>query len=627
MSFFAELKRRNVFKVGVAYVIVAWLIAQVIDVINEPLHLPDWFGTVVIILLGIGFLLAIFLAWVYELTPEGIKVTTSAGPAQFHTQTTGQRLNYFIIGVLVLAVAFLVVDNYVLKESTEVIRETPGTTVAIEITPSEKEIEEKTVPIVPPNSIAVLPFTNMSEDKANEYFADGIAEEILNSLARIKELEVRGRTSSFYFKDKNDDLDTISKMLNVEYILEGSVRKAGNQVRITVQLINALKDEHLWSKTYDRTLDDIFAVQEDIAESVATALSVTLGAGAFSRPGMTRNIEAYEEYLRGMANYYKYTPDSILNAISELERTVTIDPNFAKGWLELSNVYSETLLLRPEQTVDFRTRSADAMEHARTIAPNMPELLTVTAQENRDKGNWLEADHIYQQLLSQYGHSNAEVNREYGRLLMVVGRSQEALTFLQRAQRLDPLDSVNTLYLPVVLLHLKRYEEALAETRRGLTFDSLKIFFNADLWLIPLNMGDRSKAAAVIEEVYGKGTDNPDEFMLKMAQLLVTKDTESALSELQRMADDSALSVFNKTILVTWVAVLGGPQLALDTWHKIGLSSNYAVAFWHPIFSEMRHLAGFKDHVTKAGFVDYWRKTGNWGEFCHPIGDNDFECN
>ena len=332
MSFFAELRRRNVFKVGVAYAIVAWLIVQVVSAIHNPLHLPDWFDTVVILLLIIGFILAIIFAWAFELTPEGIKATTTTGPDQYHTQTTGQRLNYFIIGVLVLVVAFLLGKDFVLKESPEVADEASAPSAVRERAAPEKTNEDITEPSAPPNSIAVLPFTNMSSDPEQEYFADGIAEELLNSLARIKGLEVRGRTSSFYFKGKKEDLHSISEMLNVEYIIEGSVRKAGEQVRITVQLINTRTDNHIWSETYERTMDDIFAIQDQIASAVVQALEISLGVAELSHlPGMTRNVRAYDAYLKAVTttplNWRKkqsdWTRTSLLHG-TRLENYITV---------------------------------------------------------------------------------------------------------------------------------------------------------------------------------------------------------------------------------------------------------------------------------------------------------------
>ena len=326
MSFFAELKRRNVFKVGIAYAIVAWLLIQIVSIVVPAYKAPAWVMPIFITLISIGFPIALILAWAFELTPDGIKVTATEGPAQFHTRTTGQRLNYFIIGVLVLTVAFLVVDNYVLKEPPAAGSKTPGTSVVTGTVSPAKNVQDKAKPVAPANSIAVLPFINMSEDKANEYFADGLAEELLNKLARVKGLQVTGRTSSFYFKGKNEDLRIIGETLGVANLLEGSVRKSGDQIRITAQLINASDGYHLWSESYDRNLKDIFEVQDEIAMAVTTALSITLGAGEFSLPGSTRNVEAYDEGLKAAALWKFFTQDTVKDAIAHMEQAVVCLP-------------------------------------------------------------------------------------------------------------------------------------------------------------------------------------------------------------------------------------------------------------------------------------------------------------
>ena len=239
MSFIAELKRRNVIKVAIAYVIVAWLLLQVADVMLPTFGSPAWVMRAFSFLLILCFPLALLFAWAFELTPDGVKREKDIDPTESIAHATGRKLDFVIIAVLVLAVGFLVVDRY----------SAPPASVS-------QQVVEK--------SIAVLPFVNMSDDAGNEYFSDGISEEILNSLAKVKDLKVAGRTSSFAFKGRNENLRTIGEALGVSHILEGSVRKAGAQVRITAQLVKADDGYHLWSQAYDRELTDIFAIQDEI---------------------------------------------------------------------------------------------------------------------------------------------------------------------------------------------------------------------------------------------------------------------------------------------------------------------------------------------------------------------------
>jgi TolB-like protein len=255
-SVWAELKRRNVVKVAVAYAIVGWLLVEVASTVLPTFEAPQWLLQAFTLFIVLGFPLALIFAWAFELTPEGIKREKDVDRSASITHKTGRKLDFLIIAVLGMAVAYFVVDKFfwVEKEST--------------ITPAVTE-----------QSVAVLPFVDMSPNKDQEYFSDGIAEELLNQLSKIRGLQVPGRTSTFAFKGQNEDFRVIGEQLHVAHVLEGSIRKAGERVRITVQLVKAADGFHLWSETYDRDLIDIFAIQEEIAKAVAKALSITLGVG------------------------------------------------------------------------------------------------------------------------------------------------------------------------------------------------------------------------------------------------------------------------------------------------------------------------------------------------------------
>ena len=281
-SVWEELKRRNVVRVAVAYVIVAWLLLQVADVVLNNIEAPDWVFQTILLLLIIGFTVALILAWAFELTPEGLKKGKDVDRSKSITHVTGRKLDFTVIGLMAVAILYLVVDNYVLEQ-------TP-------LVPSE-EIADK--------SIAVLPFVPLSSGEDDGYFADGLTEEILNALTQLPELQVTARTSSFFFKGQNLPVPEIADRLNVVYIVEGSVRRDGDRLRITVQLIHASDDVHLWSQTYDRTLDDIFAVQEDIAENIAEMLDVVLDDNArrIMRSVGIRDVEAFIAYQKGLEAY------------------------------------------------------------------------------------------------------------------------------------------------------------------------------------------------------------------------------------------------------------------------------------------------------------------------------------
>ena len=611
MSFFTELKRRNVFKVGVAYAIVAWLIVQVISAVHYPLHLPDWFDTVVIILLIIGFILAIIFTWAFELTPEGIKATTAEGPARYHTQTTSQRLNYFIIGVLVLVVAFLLVKDNVLKESPEVTGKTPGaSTVAVTSSPSKKA-EEQAGPTAPPNSIAVLPFVNMSEDKANEYFADGIAEELLNQLAKIRGLQVAGRTSSFYFKGKTEDFKVIGEKLGVAHILEGSVRKAGDRVRITTQLIKAADGYHLWSETYDRTLDDIFTVQDEIARSVANALQITLGVGDLGRtPGMTRNVEAYENFLAGRSLIYKRNRENVSQAMERLEQAVALDPEFAVAWVALADIYQTAgAVYMPERAEEYFAKRDAAIERVLALVPEADYALRIKAQQS---GDWVETERLLKQALAQ-NPEDVETNSAYGTFLNNVGRPTEAIEYLQRAVRLEPLDANPHFALGLTFEYMGNPAAAAAAFKQAGEISNDTTVSDTSLLVLALEASDQAGIDKYLapDNWARKYLDNPAGIETEIRQRL----TEPA----------NANNPYNRQAFAVWAAYFGNYELALEIWQ--GLPGGLVQVSWRPIMKPMRQLPGFKDLVTKIGLVDYWRTTSNWGEFCHPTGEDDFECN
>ena len=259
-SLLGEFKRRNVFRFGMTYLVIAWLVVQIVDIAQPALRLPEWVSAFVLLMFGVGLIPALLFAWAYEMTPEGIQKTKAVEPGHSITGQTGKKLDYVTIGALGIVVAMSFVQRYGTSDSAAPIEPTPAVAVA-----TSGEI-----------SIAVLPFTNMSADPDQEYFSDGISEEILNGLAKLKTLKVVGRTSSFAFKGRNEDLREIGSSLGVQHVVEGSVRKSGNTLRITAQLIKVSDGFHLWSETYDRELEDIFAIQDDISRAIVQELKVSL---------------------------------------------------------------------------------------------------------------------------------------------------------------------------------------------------------------------------------------------------------------------------------------------------------------------------------------------------------------
>ncbi|HKJ18892.1 MAG TPA: hypothetical protein VJ984_16180, partial [Xanthomonadales bacterium] len=331
-SLFSELKRRNVVRVSVAYAIVAWLIVQVADIMQPALLLPDWFTRVVTILVMLGFPLAVFFSWAYELTPEGIKTTAEVDAEESVTPQTGRKLDRIIIGMLVLVVGVLLADRFLLSPEPV----SPAATAEVAVEPGV-------------TSIAVMPFVNMSSEAEQDYFSDGISEEILNVLAGVEGLQVTSRSSSFALRDDNLDIPTIAEKLGVNHVLEGSVRKAGNRVRVTAQLIQVDQDAHLWSDTYDRDLNDIFAIQDEISGAIVDALKEELGLSQgidVIDSRLHTNPDAYAAYLRGNHLLNQRTRRALETAVTEYRSALVLDPEFARAHAQLA---INLLLLREEQ--------------------------------------------------------------------------------------------------------------------------------------------------------------------------------------------------------------------------------------------------------------------------------------
>ena len=327
-DFIKELMRRNVARVALVYMIAAWIAMQVVDVMFPALQLPDWTISITAALILIGFPFALIFAWAFEITPEGLKKEKDVDRSQSITTNTGRKLDFMIIGALVIAVAFLLFDKLVLTGSEDEVAQVSAPDQAAETSTK-----------IPEKSIAVLPFVNMSGNIENEYFSDGLSEELLNVLSKLPELKVAGRTSSFQFKGENKDLRQIGKQLGVAHVLEGSVRQSGLKVRITAQLIDTETGFHLWSETFDRELNDIFAIQDEISASVADALKVTLFGGAGKKVVSSRgtdSIEAYDLYLRGRYLREHVSSENIQQSIAVLHEAVAIDPIYAAAWAQLS---------------------------------------------------------------------------------------------------------------------------------------------------------------------------------------------------------------------------------------------------------------------------------------------------
>jgi TolB-like protein len=431
MSIIKELKRRNVIRVAIAYIFAAWLLLQVADVVINNIGAPGWVFQAILLLVALGFPFALIFAWAFELTPEGIKKERHVERAESVTHITGRKLDFIIIGVLAVALTFFAVDKYIL---------TPD---------SASEI-------VGQQSIAVLPFVNMSSDPEQEYFSDGLSEEILNLLAKVPDLIVIGRTSSFAFKGKNEDLRGIGQALNVKTVLEGSVRKSGDRVRITAQLIDVSNGAHLWSESYDRTLTDIFAVQDSVASEILAALQIHVGV-APTRGRPTESTEAYAQFLKAKAAMNRW---EATNAEEFLLQAVELDPEFAEAWELLAYAYWE----RWGNTLDSATArplTFNAATKALAIDPDLG-LAQVFLRTAADEDSWLPGEIAELERIRLKEPNNVVANDLLAWDLLFAGYIQESLNLAMRAVERDPLSPNAQMNLFNALDASGRRSEALA---------------------------------------------------------------------------------------------------------------------------------------------------------------------
>ena len=442
LPLFAELKRRRVFRALIGYGIAAFAVLQIIEPIMHGLHWPDPVLSYVVAALALGFPLVVTLAWIFDVNEGRVERTAPAEGVR------GARLALLLIVIGLLAAA-------------------PGALWYFYLRGSHRSATEAAAP-----SIAVLPFVNLSSDKEQEYFSDGISEEILNALAQVDGLRVIGRTSSFSLKGKNEDLRSIGQKLDVANLLEGSVRKSGTRVRITAQLVTTSNGSHVWSHEFDRELNDVFAVQEEIANAVVAALTPKLMSAhrASVDEQRTANPEAHDQYLLGRHFFARGSGDGFVRAVKALEKAVALDPNYAAAWSALSLAQfwaSDQDPLRNDPAKGF-PRARLAADRAIALSPRMAEgwaargSLRTTVDED-----WTGARADLERALA-LSPGSVDVRIAYGWLLAALGDPKEAITVMQKATALDPLSAASWMEISSFYLGTGDLDEAIAAAQRAL---------------------------------------------------------------------------------------------------------------------------------------------------------------
>jgi TolB-like protein len=580
MNFFSELKRRNVLRAAAFYAASAWLLVQVATQVFPFFHIAEWVVRWIVIAAAIGFPFAMLFSWFYEWTPHGLQLESEIPPNESITSHTGKRLNRWITAILALAVVLLLADKFVLH----------------------KDAETAATLGVPDKSIAVLPFDNLSHDPDNAYFCEGVQDEILTRLAKVADLKVISRTSTQHFKSTPDNLPQIAKQLGVAHIVEGSVQKAGDQVRVNVQLINALTDAHLWADTYDRKLTDIFGVESEIAKTIAETLQARLTGSEKSSIAKTPTVnpEAYELYLRGKFFAEKRTGADLRKSIEYYDQAIAKDPNYPLAYVGLADSH---LLLTAYGTLSPKEAAAPA----RAALKKALELDDSLAQAHASSGLLATVELDLNRGISELERA-IQLNPNYATAhhwialpLTAIGQFDRGILEGKRAIELDPLSLIINADLCWVYFNGRRYDEAEAQARKTLEMDPR--FYVAHYYLGEAFQFKGKLADAIAE--FQKAYDlNNDPFSLAIlgqayARQGKTDEAQKVLARLREQAKSQYVSPYAFAVVLTG---LGDNARAIDELERGYDDTGFYISLIKvdPLFDDLRGDPRFEALVQKV---------------------------
>jgi len=574
-SFFSELKRRNVYKVAIAYIVGGWALSQGIAQVFPVFDVPNWAVRLVILIIIIGFPVALALAWAFELTPEGLKRTEDVDPIVAARAPKKHVWIYVVAIGATLSIALFFLGRYTARSSDGASN-------------------------LPAKSIAVLPFENLSDDKNTAYFSDGITEEILNALAQIPNLKVAARRSAVQFKGNDLDLRKIGQVLGVAHILEGSLQKAGDQVRINVQLVDVQNGLQAWSEKYDRKLDNVFAVEDEIAKAIATRLRVQLtgGAGQPLVVDSTNNPQAHELYLRGLTLLAARGP-GLIEARNSFQKAVDLDAGYAQAWaaLAITDLVLPSYGLEPFET--SLPRGEAAAQRALSLDPNTAAAHVAVGIANTSRARWPEADRAFRRGLV-LAPGDAEAVNQYAQFLATVGQLEAALHEIERAQQLDPLSPIIGVIHAGALATLKRDDAAEAQIKNVLA--AHPEFAAAHTWAATQYI-DRKMYAEAEAELRSLGKlrgQNGDAKALLARGMADPAQRVAALNSLETSPDHADIRR-DPIWYAFYLISLGKRGRALDELEIYAVKHNSAFApwLWNRGFDPLRDEPRFKAVLAK----------------------------
>ncbi len=595
MSFLDELKRRNVFRVGIAYAIASWLLLQIIDVVVPIIEAPEWVSKAILLLIAVGFPLALLFAWAFELTAEGLKFERDVDRSGSIAPKTGRNLDRAIIAILVVALTLFALDKFIWSAA-----------------PDEDTVASK-------RSIAVLPFVNMSGDPEQAFFSDGISEEILNTLVRAEGISVASRTSSFNYKNHEQSIPVIAEELGVLFVLEGSVRKSGDQLRITAQLIDAAHDRHLWSETYDRSLSDIFAVQSEIASAITAAIHKELGITGKTEifvKTLTENMTAYDLYLKGSQAFFRrLTLDDVRHSMTWLKQAVATDPDFAAAWEALAAVYSVLPYWGDQERSpeEYLRLSNDAADRALQLDPDLTLALGIKASivSGPPQFDIQSAVALYDAATLK-DPQNATLQNWRGIALLLAGYLDEGLSSQRRCLEIDPAYLNCVLYVEQALHAMGKHQEAAAVVERYLDKTT---WAHINAVRVPEFLLAGNRLAALLAASRIRGLEGAPNYEYVFALENPGADHSEALCKFDGWAQENDVALTDYPEIMT----------AFGAYDRVDNTLDSELWYWLPTYSGFRQSGKFKAMMRKYGYYDYWLARG-FPPQCRRVGDDDFAC-
>jgi TolB-like protein len=619
MSLLAELRRRNVIRMAGLYLVGAWLIVQVSGTLLPVFEAPPWMMKTLVGLLAFGFIAALVFAWVFELTPQGIKRDAEVKPEESIAPQTARRMDRMIIAVLICALVYFAVDKFVLAPRRDAsVTASMAKPARAAAAPADEVVDGK--------SIAVLPFTDLSPGHDQEYFSDGMAEEILNALAQVRDLKVAGRTSSFHFKGMNEDLRTIGKTLGVASVLEGSVRKQGDKVRITAQLIRASNGFHLWSNSYDGDLKDVFELQERIARAITDQLQVVIAGDQKSRlvPVATSSPEAYELYLQATAVFNHRDGARMSDAIAKLQQAIRIDPKFARAQARLASLsaivgtYTE---VDQEQALATAERAANV---ASELDPMLAEPHAALGTIHDYRRHWIAAQ-VESERAATLDPNDSNAIFWQGLALVDAGYVTAGIAAIDRALAIDPLLQNALAWRAFWWFNAGDRENARRTAQ--LSMDQGLLGAERVIGLIAHAEGhDAEAVASFARGVHYSLSGFPDQAGVFIAQGFFGGASQKA--QAVAMIDTYLASHSNNvSAAAPWaLLLLGEPERALAVAQNPQTINDtlFTSWLWSPWGKSARKLPQFAEFARKMGMTELWDKKGP-PDGCHKAS-NDYIC-